>query len=328
MAHEIDMSNNRANVAYRNEVPWHRLGSKMPENADIQEWKKTAGLDWEAMVAPLLAQVQIGDEEYDTVECLSNKALIRSDTHDVLSVVSNGYKPVQPSDIMDFFVDLVDGIDAGFKMETAGSLRGGRKIWALAKNELGFNIGGNDQVDQYMLMATSFDRSLPTIALLTSVRVVCANTLHVATKGREGIRITHNRKFDPEKTKEILGISKWQIFSQQCTKFADRKMEDDESRRFVAECLATLSPTKDADYYYDEQEDNDVFKRIWDLRQSAPGQQLDTAKGTLWGDVGAITYYVDHDIKAKSDDNRLDSQWFGRGARVKNFAYDLASTLV
>ena len=63
------------------------------------------------------------------------------------------------------------------------------------------------------------------------------------------------------------------------------------------------------------------------LFNSAPGQQLDTAKGTLWGAVNAVTYYADH-IRSGTDGDRLDSSWFGAGCALKDKAWAKASDLV
>jgi hypothetical protein len=62
------------------------------------------------------------------------------------------------------------------------------------------------------------------------------------------------------------------------------------------------------------------------LFKSAPGQELVTANGTLWGAVSAVTYYVDHVRSGKTE--RLDSAWFGPGCALKEKAWTQASALV
>src|ERR1700704_2377376 len=52
MAHNIDMTNDRANIAFlgsRNDV-WHRLGQEMQPGMDIPAWAKAAG--WLGRLAP------------------------------------------------------------------------------------------------------------------------------------------------------------------------------------------------------------------------------------------------------------------------------------
>ena len=62
----------------------------------------------------------------------------------------------------------------------------GRKVWALArmtdKAARSHNVGGSkngqaDNVEGFMLLATSHDGSLQTVGQATGVRVVCWNTL-------------------------------------------------------------------------------------------------------------------------------------------------------
>ena len=63
------------------------------------------------------------------------------------------------------------------------------------------------------------------------------------------------------------------------------------------------------------------------LYESAPGQNLDTAKGTLWGVVNAVSYYVDH-VRSVGGGDRLDSAWFGAGGALKDKAWTAACDLL
>jgi hypothetical protein len=66
---------------------------------------------------------------------------------------------------------------------------------------------------------------------------------------------------------------------------------------------------------------------LMSLYQSAPGQELESAKGTLWGTVNAVSYYVDQ-VRFGGAGDRLDSAWFGAGARLKNKAWIAACDLL
>ena len=74
-----------------------------------------------------------------------SKVLYRSDTLAPLSVVSNRYQVVQPHTVLEFYRDLV--ATAGFELETAGVLKGGRKLWALAKTGQETVLKGSDRVE-------------------------------------------------------------------------------------------------------------------------------------------------------------------------------------
>jgi len=56
------------------------------------------------------------------------------------------------------------------------------------------------------------------------------------------------------------------------------------------------------------------------------GPGADIAGETRWGFVNAVTHYVDH-TKRGSNDTRLASSWFGPGARQRQQAFEIASSL-
>ncbi|HXX11432.1 MAG TPA: DUF932 domain-containing protein [Burkholderiales bacterium] len=57
------------------------------------------------------------------------------------------------------------------------------------------------------------------------------------------------------------------------------------------------------------------------------GSTLEAANDTAWGLLNAMTQYVDHERRARSPSNRLDSAWFGVGAAIKQRALDAALQL-
>ncbi|MBS1209586.1 MAG: hypothetical protein H6R19_1984, partial [Proteobacteria bacterium] len=52
------------------------------------------------------------------------------------------------------------------------------------------------------------------------------------------------------------------------------------------------------------------------------GAELSSAKGTAWGLLNSVTEFVDHQRRARSQDYRLDSAWFGQGAVIKRKALE------
>ena len=58
------------------------------------------------------------------------------------------------------------------------------------------------------------------------------------------------------------------------------------------------------------------------------GSTLSSSRNTAWGLVNAVTEYVDHHRRARSQDHRLDSAWFGQGAQLKSQALNQALTLL
>ncbi len=58
------------------------------------------------------------------------------------------------------------------------------------------------------------------------------------------------------------------------------------------------------------------------------GLELASSRNTAWGLVNSVTEYVDHHRRARSQDHRLDSAWFGQGAQLKSQALNQALTLL
>ena len=58
------------------------------------------------------------------------------------------------------------------------------------------------------------------------------------------------------------------------------------------------------------------------------GSTLSSSRNTAWGLVNAMTEFVDHRRRARNQDYRLDSAWFGQGAQLKQQAMTQALALL
>ena len=230
MAHEI------SSMAFTGETPWHGLGNQLTEQQPLHVWLKEAGMDWSIQQSDVLFNA---DSAALNIRSHSDaKVLYRSDSLEPLSVVSNRYKVVQPKDVLHFYKDLVSA--GGFELETAGVLKGGRKLWALAKTGQEARIKGNDRIKAYLLLATSCDGTLCTTAQFTSVRVVCNNTLQLATRDSNGaVKVPHSTQFDPRQVKEALGIgfASWESFMTNLKQLSQRTVSPQEADSFIRTVL-------------------------------------------------------------------------------------------
>ena len=309
-------------MAYRNtETPWHGLGQALPAGQSIEQWQRAAGMQWEILESPCM--FALGTAAGVTFRTNPEaKVLFRSDTSAALSVVSNRYKAVQPREILEFYRDLVSV--GGFELETAGVLKGGKKLWALAKTGQGTVLEGNDRVACYLLLATSCDGTLATQAFFTSVRVVCNNTLQLAANGRSsGVSVKHSTSFDPAAVKSELGlgISAWDQFTRSIRELAARPVSEAEAKQYLVKVLG--------DPELAEPEQPKPYKVALCLYEGAGrGSSLPAAKGSAWGLVNSVTEFIDHQRQARSPDNRLNSAWFGSGAAIKEKAFGEALQLL
>lgn len=254
--------------------------------------------------------------------------LHRSDTGRPLSVVSADYKIVQPLEIIDFFKDLTTS--SGFQIETMGALKEGRRIWALAR------VGENakimdDEVAPYLMLATSYDGSMATIAKFTSVRIVCNNTLQASLRssaGKRYVTVPHSAIFNAESVRAELGIAlnSWELFKFQANRMAKRTLLPAGADEFLIELFQSVTPMKAIDP--ETVRKSKGYNRIMQLfNGDQRGSCMDAMNFTLWGMVNAVTEYVDHE-QGRSQDNRLEQAWFGTGAKLKELAFEVAEEML
>lgn len=315
MAAEIDMTNDRANIAFVGDVPWHGLGQELTEDASIETWKVEAGMNWKIEESPIiLGNTQV---KYD-----GKKALYRGDTNTPLSIVSERYQVVQPEQVIEFFRDLTN--DLGMKLNTAGCLFGGKRFWALADTGMAGKILGNDEVKGKLLLTSSCDGVTATVAQFTSVRVVCNNTLSLAlndTKATKA-RVLHSQIFSPEAIKQNLGLmaDSWDNFMASITKLSEVEFSEKQAREFVTKL-----------FMYDRVEKlstrtlNQV-EEIVDLSYTGMGSEM--ARGTLWGTLNGVTEYFDHHSNTRVADTALWNSWYGGAANTKSRAFENAMALI
>jgi phage/plasmid-like protein (TIGR03299 family) len=318
MAHLIEQ------MAYVGAVPWHKLGNELPPNQPIEVWAERAGMDWSICETPV--RYSAADEESSQLEFPEQKVLFRSDTKRALSVVSDRYKVVQPKAVLEFYRDLTEV--SGYELESAGVLKGGKKFWALARIGKESALKGGDLVKGYLLLASSCDGTLATTATPTTVRVVCNNTLTIALgEATAAVKVSHNTAFDGQALKSRLGIAvlAWDSFMYRMKTLTERKVKGQEAERFFRKALEV--PDRPA--ILDQLAANErAAKRVQELYEGqGRGAELSSAKGTAWGLLNSVTEYVDHERRARSQEYRLDSSWFGAGALIKQRALELALQL-
>lgn len=341
MSHEIDMSNNRENMVYVGDTPWHRLGTAFDGNEDFDQWRIAAGFNWEAESKALHYKAQpvyLGQDDVN-IALPSHKALVRSDTGTVLGVVGKDYKVVQPSDVLGFFKDIAFASDGRYTMETAGCLFDGRRIWALAKTQNEIKIGANDIIKPYLLLGTGFDGKISTFASYTAVRVVCHNTLSMAVGSNcvnADIRITHAQTFNANDVKHALGLIESAEadtlagFAETANTLAGRPVNDTEVFTYFAglygpkrEKGQSVQSLRIADFTNSQKRNIDQLIRLF---QGGPGAELESSKGTSWGLVNAVTHFEDFK-RGKDAQRRLQSAGFGAGANRKKEAVKVALAL-
>ena len=181
----------------------------------------------------------------------------------------------------------------------------------------------------YVLLATACDGTLATTAQFTSIRVVCNNTLAVALNGAgQAVKVRHNTTFDAQAVKKQLGISvsAWDDFMYRLKALSERRITRKTAEKVMRSVFTDVNYSS-GDMLVKPNEQ--AMKKAMALYDGAGrGAELPSAKNTAYGLLNAVTEFVDHERRARSTDNRLDSAWFGKGAQIKQRALSQTLELV
>ena len=306
MAHMVET------MAYAGEVPWHGLGVKVSNDLTPQQMMDKAGLNWEVIECPSF--IEHDGKKINT----GQRALVRSTDGKILTNVGPVWNPVQNEDAFNFFSEYT--LAGNMEMHTAGSLRGGQIVWALAKVKESFDLFGGDQIDSYLLFSNPHRYGHSIDIRFTPIRGVCNNTLSLSLdmQAEKSVRVGHRVEFDALEVKKALGI-------------ASSKLDQ---YREMAEYLGSKRYNVDKliEYY------NTVFPRTADKRVQNKALSLETlsrnaklahdnlhtqpgakyAEGSWWQAFNSVTFVTDH-LKGSSNDNRIYSSWFaGDQARKRD----------
>jgi len=193
-------------MAFTGEVPWHGLGNKVNNTMSPSEMLVASGCDWKVQ---LTANHYPPDHAVHPSEPVPNSQFIeRESDGSILGeyVTGNDYKVVQNEEMFEFFGEFL--ADDKMYLHTAGSLFGGKKVWAMASCKEGFTLGKDDTVVNNVLFTINHTGREANTALVTPIRVVCNNTMRLAMKDGKNDIVKHNHRvqFDAEVMKTALGI--------------------------------------------------------------------------------------------------------------------------
>lgn len=227
------MSANVESLFSVREKPWHGLGTIVKEAPTSAEAIKLAGLDWNVVQRPL--------KTVDGMSVPNFYANVRDRDNSVLGVVGDRYQIVQNAEAFDFTDSL---LDEGVRYETAGSLKGGRTIWLLAKMPDTKILG--DDFEPYVCFTNSHDGTGAIKVCCTPIRVVCNNTLNLAlntAKRSWSTRHTGDIRAKLDEARYTLDLASKYIdkLAVRADQYANSSVTEEQIRDFLDE----LFPLKD-----------------------------------------------------------------------------------
>ena len=274
MAHEVET------MFSAREVPWHGLGEVTEDVLTAGEAIKAAGLDWDVELRDVFVQ-----QDDKKIVVPGHHAVVRDMDQRVLGMVKSRYVPFQNREAFAFADNLVDSGEA--KYETAGSLRDGRQVFLTMKVPTEIKVdGGNDAHELYILLRTAHDGTKAISVYLTPIRVVCMNTLALATH-RSNVRqkwsMPHVSNIEGKlaEARETLRMSfdYADEFSRMANDLINTMVSDDMAVKLLEEVFPVRPRTDE---------------KIEGVMDALRNSNRNGYHGTGWGLLNAVTEYHEH----------------------------------
>lgn len=329
MAHEIRSNDT---VVLARTAAWHGLGIVLPEQFSPAEALTIGRLDWTVEESAALTATFVnadGTPDRNIVE--THKTLRRSDDKSILATVGAGYTVVQNSTL----AAIAESFNlAGVRVETAGSLFGGRKVWFLIDGG-SIDVGGKgDITKRYIMLHNAHDGTASLGGDLVKTRVVCNNTYTGALNENGGFfryRHTSGISLRVEDAKEALAAFRAVTDKDDAAMqaLAAKSLSRAEIQALWTDVLVALdgpiavNPKDEAQARRKQKavEALGNMARVFDAEQQQFG-------ATAWVAANAVTNYIQYHRGRLTGDARANSDLFGSYAEAKRLTMKKALALV
>ena len=297
--------------------------NQFDDGIGVEEAAEKSGLNFELKTCPSLFMIN------GVLKASGEKTLYRGDNGDFISTMSEGYKVVQPMEILETHSKVLDA--GGYHLRAAGVFKNGARFWSMAEAHGEVILAGDDPVKSYLFMASAADGSSATYAIGTSTRMKCWNQAPVIVKDAKAngkfIRVTHSQQFNADEARiEIQANDEnFKRWCEDARMLSEYKIKVDAALGYFADVFDIETDEEDAMVRLDAAQDNKRVQKCLELYcGGGMGSELASAKGTLWRAYNAVTEYVCYHSNAQSMENRFQNSMMGNGARLKTNAWNLA----
>ena len=298
MAHMVET------MAYAGQVPWHGLGVPVSNDLTPAQMMDKAGLNWN--VREVESFIEFDGKRMPT----GQKSLVRDTDGRILTNVGENWNPVQNETAFEFFSEYV--MTGDMEMHTAGSLKDGQMIWALAKVKDSFELFGGDQVDSYLLFSNPHQYGKSIDVRFTPIRVVCNNTLTLSldSKSANSVKVGHRTEFNAEEVKSALGIAETKLntYKEMATFLGKKRFTTDSYIAYLNDVFPRTADKRVQGKSLSVETLSRNAKLAYDSVDIQPGAAY--AEGSWWQAFNSVTFITDH-VQGRNADNRLYSSWFG-----------------
>jgi phage/plasmid-like protein (TIGR03299 family) len=311
---------------------WHNLGQVVQGAQTWEQTRELAGLTWNPVKKQLdfngVPVPAYGIFRDDFLYVDAEKAFIcpATDTYEVLD-----------NEMIFTYLDAVVESD-GAHYESAGSLNNGAQVWALVNLHEAFEIGASgDRFESFLCFNEDRTGQRAARVFLTTVRVVCANTLNQAygqTTGKGAkpyVSFRHDATIHDKMIAAVDMFSEAHMTVEKLQAKLERLSDRVVTRPVMVNMLDRLFPYKDEKQRESKNRQNkiDDFLALFENNDDNTFPEI---RGTAYNFVNAATEYIDHygkvvrtEERAGLTDNEIRAQhaMFGAGAELKANLLDM-----
>ena len=252
--------------------------------------------NWSPLEAEVRA-VAITEDGVLNVTDPTRKAIVRSDTGDILGIFKDGYQVHKYDEWLVRNVETI--LDADLQVGSAGLLQGGAVAWVQVEMEDTLEVDGVE-FRPFLTAATSLNGTLASTYITGAQVVVCDNTLSAALGTFDNrIKIKHSRhslgKIDD--VRDALGIihGVGDAFTAQVQQLMNETVDAARWDRFVA---AFTAPTSDGKRAETNAQDKAVaLQRMWHH-----DDRVAPWAGTAFGVLSAVNTWTHHEAEVRGAD--------------------------
>jgi phage/plasmid-like protein (TIGR03299 family) len=229
------------------------------------------------------------------------KAIVRDDTNEVLSIHGEGYYPYQNHQL----IELLDKVSqqSGLPIHRGGSFGGGQKVFIqLKSNDLKL---GNDKIEGYITGINSFDGTTSLAFGPSNITISCQNTFFGAFRSMD-TKVRHTKNMIMRVDDICRGLE--QVVEEESKMFEDIKILSEtrmtkQNEDWVTRTLFNIM--REVDMNNEEQVSSVTRNKLSRFYVDLNGE-LKEKGDNLWGLFSGVTKYTTHSMnKGDNSENKM-----------------------
>ena len=315
MAHDLDQAEDgRTAFVAVGQPAWHRLGQLEVDATALtigEALEKSYCANWNVHKVPIFGQrqdkggmagrtIQFVDKDGEPMIYGTVRTSPFTGELEGLGTVGKLWTPVQNEEAAELGDLLMQ--ESGAHIHTMGALEGGRKVFMSFKLPEAMMVGGEDQIDLYLVVALAHDGTGAVQFMVTNVRPVCKNTLDMAirnAKRKWSVRHTGDIKAKLEAIREALELT--HKYEEAFQKKAEAMVLDPFSDEEMEKLLKELIPDPKSEKEGWVQRAQGQRTAIFSLFKYA--DTCEFGRGSKWAAYNAVAEYTDW-LRPGSDERK------------------------